>query len=339
MWIGRALLVGLACLAAALPAAATAIGPTDFRHFSADDPNLGRVTWHLDLREEDAQGPLIVWLAGSGAMPLFQTYEDGSRGYAVPTELLAYADRAHILLIDKPGMPFTARVAFDEAAGRPVEMDGPDYRRRYTQEWLVGSAALATTAAIRRLGARATRVVLIGGSEGAQFVFALANRVPATHAVAIAGIALPQYYDVVIEARLAAERGEITREEAQRRIEALYVQMRQIRSDPNGETDWQGAPYRRWAGFGPYSAVDDMLRLHIPLLMVQGGADASAPILNTDYAQIAFLNAGRTNLSYWVYPNADHSLTEPSPTDPTRRVSRRAEVYDRIWRWLNDDRR
>lgn len=241
-----AFVVGLFQLdSAALPAADDA---TDHELTATDGE---RVTWHLDRLEANEAGPLVVFLPGSGSAPIFQSYEDGSVGLNVPSELLAFMDRAHVLLVDKPGVPLAAQTEWDEECGRPVFDAGPAFAAM-TRQQLVRRNAQATRAALDALGDKATQVVLIGVSEGGQYVFDLARALPqATHAVAIGGNALPQWYDFVIEARLAAERGEISRTEAQERIDALYETMRDVAMRPESGATWNRHDYRRWASFGP----------------------------------------------------------------------------------------
>lgn len=331
------LMIALLC-ALALAAQEPTLLPAanDFAGYETATENGERVTWHLDRHAADKAGPVILFLTGSGPAPLFQSYEDGSVGFGVPPELLAYMDRAHVLLVDKPGVPFAAEVDWDEEKGRPVFEAGPGYAAM-TRQQLVRRNAAAARAALEVLGEQADGVVVIGSSEGGQYVFELARALPeTTHAVAVGGLALPQWYDMVIEARLAAERAEISRREAQARVEALYQTMRDVAARPGSGSVWNGHDYRRWASFGPHAAVEDMLALDIPLLLIHGGADDNAPILNTDYAMIAFLNAGRTNLTYWVYPDYDHFLTEPDPDSPGERINRTQAVYDRLWEWVQE---
>lgn len=324
----------LICLMAAPVTAQSLPKPTDFESRSIDDHSFGTIGWHLDQQAVENVGPLIVWLPGSGGMPYFQSYADGSVGFSFPPELLAYRDQAHFLLVDKPGISFQAEMEFDEERQRPVELDNKIYRDGLSKDNLVARAALAIKAAQRELGVRATRLVLIGGSEGAQYAFALAREVDAHRVVVWGGIALPQYYDLIIDYRLQAERGEISRSDAQSRIEDLYATIRSIEANPLDTTSrFQGEAYRRWSSFGPYAAVDDMLLLDIPLLLVQGGADHNAPVLNSDFAMIAFLSAGKSNLTYWVYPDLDHFFQNVDEKTPSDEVSQAKQVWGRIWEW------
>ena len=328
-------LFAILALFAAQPLAAQSLPtPSDFESHSIEDNAFGTIGWHLDSVSLDEAGSLVVWLPGSGAMPYFQRYSDGSVGFSFPPELLAYRDHAHFMFVDKPGIPFSAEMEFDENRQRPVEIDNAVYRDGLTKDNLVGRAAIAIKAAQRELGDRITRLILIGGSEGAQYAFALAHEVEADRVVGWGGIALPQYYDLIIDYRLQAERGEISRDEAQANIEALYQSIAAIEANPydTGER-FEGEAYRRWSSFGPYSAIDDMLALDVPLLLVQGGDDRNAPILNSDYAKIAFLSAGKTNLTYWVYPNLDHFFQDTRANTSSSEVSKSRKVWGRIWDW------
>lgn len=316
-------------------AAAAIPGPRDFSSYNAKTPDGETITWHLDNRNVGEPGPVIVYLPGSGHFPLFQIFDDGL-GFGVPTALLQNVDRSHIVLFDKPGIPFEGHLKFDAEGDGPVFEAGPAYKNKLSRKWLVDAAVAAGEQALQQLGSRATQVVVLGVSEGGQYVFEVARRLPrTTHAVSMGANVLSQYFDFVIEARLAAERGEITREEAQRRVEALYGDMAAIAKNPDdNDKQWMGHSYRRWATFATHSPLEEMLALDIPLLLVYGGADSNSPILNADYAKIAFLNAGKSNLEYWVYPNADHFLREPDPVNPAKNISRSAEAIDRLWQWI-----
>ena len=316
-------------------------GVDDFDHHTVHDGLHGKIEWHLDNANAEAAGPLVVWLPGSGAMPYFQTYSDGSRGFAVPTELLAYRGEGHFLLIDKPGIPFSAELEFDEERQRPVELDNPEYRAGLTKDNLIARAAIAIRKAREELGERAAGLIIIGGSEGAQYAFGLAREVQADRVIAWGGIALPQYYDLVLDLRLKAERGELSRSDAQAQIEQLYASIRKIEKNPMDTSErFYAEAYRRWSSFGPYSAIDDMLALDIPLLLIQGGADTNAPVINTDYAAIAFLANGKTNLDYWVYPDLDHFFMDIRVDPALPEANKAQDIWDRAWLWaINGEKR
>ena len=55
-----------------------------------------------------------------------------------------------------------------------------------------------------------------------------------------------------------------------------------------------------------------------------------APIINTDFAMVAFLSRGRTNLEYWVYPEVDHGFRAPDPNDPAKMISIAEEIWGRV---------
>jgi len=159
--------------------------------------------------------------------------------------------------------------------------------------------------------------VIMGGSEGAQYVFAT-GLAHADKAVGLGGLVLPQHQDFIIEQWLRAERGEITRAEAQAAIEEIFAAIRVIHADALGlKHTFMGETNRRWSRFGGHAVVDDMLALQISLLLVQGGDDDKAPIINTDVAMVPFLSGGRSNLDYWVCPEADHGMRVADPAHPS----------------------
>lgn len=326
----------IATLLAASPVVAqNSISATQFDSFVASDPSFGDIAWHVDNVNAEAKGPLVVWLPGSGANPHFQSFSDGSRGMSFPSELLSYRDRAHFMLIDKPGIPFAAEMQFDEKSGRPISLDNPVYRAGLTRDNLISRTVIAISAAREALGDKIDRVVVIGGSEGAQYVFAVAGLAHADKAVGWGGLALPQYYDFILDQRLRAERGEISRAEAQAAVEEIFADIKAIQADPLSlERRFIGETNRRWSGFGSHAVVDDMLALDIPLLLVQGGNDPKAPIINTDFAMVAFLSRGRNNLEYWVYPDTDHSFRSADPDHPGKKISMAAPIWSRVWDWV-----
>lgn len=329
-------LLGIIALLLANPAIAQdMLTPAKFDNFVVNDPAFGDIAWHIDNVNAGAKGPLIVWLPGSGAYPHFQNFSDGSHGTSFPRELFAFRDRAHFMLIDKPGLPFAGEMRFDEKSGRPIQLDNPAYRAGLARDTLISRTTIAISAARKRLGDAVDRVIVIGGSEGAQYVFAVAGAAHADKAVGWGGLALPQYYDFIIDQRLRAERGEISRAEAQASVEEIFARIKAIQADPLGlERNFIGETNRRWSGFGPHAAVDDMLALDIPLLLVQGGNDSKAPIINTDFAMLSFLSRGRANLDYWVYPEAGHDFRSPDPNNPSKKISLANEIWSRVWDWV-----
>lgn len=153
-----------------------AVTSAQFDSHVARDAAFGDVAWHVDNVNAGAKGPLIVWLPGSGAYPHFQNFSDGGRGTSFPRELLAFHDRAHFMLIDKPGLPFVAEMQFDETNGRLIQLDSPAYRAGMSRDNLISRTVIAIAAAREALGDKVDRVVVIGGSEGAQYVFAVAGQ-------------------------------------------------------------------------------------------------------------------------------------------------------------------
>jgi dipeptidyl aminopeptidase/acylaminoacyl peptidase len=81
--------------------------------------------------------------------------------------------------------------------------------------------------------------------------------------------------------------------------------------------------------------MDHQAKLDIPILLVNGTADRSSPILQSDYIMLEFIRRGKTNLTYHVVPGMGHSLSGTVLEDgKEKRVSYRADVFKKIKDWI-----
>ena len=78
-----------------------------------------------------------------------------------------------------------------------------------------------------------------------------------------------------------------------------------------------------------------MLKLKIPIYVIAAGKDLwGSFIMNTDYVQIDFLRHKKTNLTYKVYPNANHFLQdEIVENGKTTFVNIKPQIFEEIIVW------
>ena len=265
--------------------------------------------------------PLVVYLQGSGYAPIFYGPPDRlSHGLMLkPGDFPGH----HYAVVGKPGAPF-----WSPEPGEPT----PAYHRALTLDRRVADASAAVDALARRPWVDASRVVVVGHSEGAQVAPALAaanGRV--THVAALAASGLSQAVDFVFDVRRRVRAGELSFEEGEARIAAVHDQIRRIEAAPAAaDSLWRGHSYRRWWSFFR-PPLDAFLALDIPVFVAVGVDDTASPVESADYIPIAFLLAGKGNLTYRAWPT-DHRFQET--TADGERVDRRPDIVAAILDWL-----
>lgn len=301
-----------------------------FDHYALTTPALGQVSIHVTKEpDKNRKKPLLLYLDGSGTMPIFYRKKSGTYGTSVSLDINRYARDYHVVLISEPGIPFSDSL-HDTDTGREYYPTNPDYDARYSLDWRAESAAQAIDMLVKKLSIDTSRVIVMGYSEGAQVaprVAVLNKRV--TYVVCFVGNALDQFYDFLLEARLHVEKSELTPEQGQVIVDSLFTQYEAIYKSPASTAQrWYGATYQKWASFSNTTPLESMLSLAIPILYVGGGRDRNQLILAMDYARLAFIRQGKTNLTYKIYPNCDHYMQEKQVVDgQTKNIDRLDEVH------------
>lgn len=67
------------------------------------------------------------------------------------------------------------------------------------------------------------------------------------------------------------------------------------------------------------------------------GKDTNSPIFGLDYVKLAFLQHGKDNLTYNVYPNCDHFFNELAEQDGQNvMINHKEELLNDILQWLDN---
>lgn len=288
----------------------------DFNHDTLTDKHLGTIVLHVSKTRSAEKLPLLIFLDGSGNYPLFYRTKKGSYNTSVALNIQAAAKAFRVVLISKPGIPFSDSLRYDRR-GRAYYPGNETYDQYYSLDWRAGAASKAIDFLVKRLAVDQKHIVVMGHSEGAQVAPAVAvlNK-KVTQVICLAGNGLNQLYDFLINARLDAAKNNMTAEQGQLIIDSLYREYTQIYAEPNStEKKWYGATYRKWSSFSESTPLENMLKLNIPILYIAGGKDNNQTIIDMDYVKLEFLRKRKTNLTYRVYPNCDHYFQETSVKD------------------------
>lgn len=280
-----------------------------FEHHELAISELGEVDYYLSSDSTDIKKPLLVYLDGSGAYPLFQKVDQGI-GSTVVFDFQQLRNEFKILLISKPGIPFMDEVKSDEN-GYPFYQEPIEYRENLSLDWRVKSASSIIDKLVAENKIDHSKIVVLGFSEGAQVGPALAvenNNI--THLLLFGGNGLNQFFDPIITARMKAARGQISEIDAQEEIDSLFEDYKRIYDEPeNTDKEWWGHTYKRWASFTKSDPYKLLLELDIPIFIANGSLDENS-VLSADYIQLEFIKNKKTNLTYKTYPNFDHQLNE-----------------------------
>lgn len=296
----------------------SSFGQTDLKKemkiFSFESPKYGKVEFCTFISTIEKKKPLLIFIHGSGNHPTFVYHKDlKSYNRAAFLEIEKYKDKFHIIYVSKPGVPLFDTIQKDLVNFSTSYPTNKEFTENYSLEWRAETASLIIDKAIKLLPIETSKIIVIGHSQGGQVApkVAVLNK-KVTHCVMLNCNSLNHLYDFILQERLAAQKGEKSFEESQKNIDSLFADYKKIFAEPNSKTKFfDEETYYRWVSFSDETPLENMLKLKIPIYLIAGGKDIlSSVTMNTDYAQIEFLRYGKTNLTYKVYPNANHYLQD-----------------------------
>jgi pimeloyl-ACP methyl ester carboxylesterase len=307
-----------------------------FQIFTIDSKELGKVEFCTFKSTIDTKKPLMIFIHGSGNLPTFH-YIPSQKNYnwSAFSEVQHYKDKYHVIFVNKPSVPL-----FDTIQGTNGNYSYPiseGFKQNYSLEWRAKATSLVINKAIKLLPVDKSKILVIGHSQGGQVAPKVASiNKKVTHVVLLNSNSLNHLYDFTLQERLASFTGEQSFEQTQKNIDSLFSDYKKIFADPQNRTKlWNEETYFRWASFSDETPLENMLKLNIPIYLVAGGKDLwGSFVMNTDYAEIEFLKQKKTNLTYKVYPNANHFLQdEIIENGKTRYIDLKPSIFKLIDDW------
>lgn len=212
---------------------------------------------------------------------------------------------AQVLVLHKPGVDPQARTAPGDCASGFVQQDR-------LSAWLAHARAALQADALRRQGEPPVPQLLVGISEGAELLPALAPEVPQLAGLVLIGASGldPQQAGVLQAERLGAQ--------------AAWAALGHIQASRWADSAVvQGRSLGYWRDLWSWPLALPLVRSPWPLLQVWGGDDALVP--SAAYAQFARMAALRT-VPYCArrIGGADHGLQRPDGSDGVQQV----------WAWV-----
>lgn len=308
------------------------------------DPKLGNVNVYVTKEGISEEKPMLFIPLGCSGIPITLVIKSEEKSVQIgtfpPDQIKSFSEKFHVVLIGQAGTPFcdTTEVdVFNPYKNLEEYKPNKEYIQRCGIEWPVDAAKLVFDTLKKILPIKNEIIVAMGYSEGGRIVSRLANECKdITHLVCIASGGLNQFYSSIINLRLDAISGNLTQEEAQQKIDTLFSIYEKIYKNPNSTEDWYyGHPYKRWGSFCNDIPLEHLLKLDIPILIVQGTTDRSSPVLQSDYVKLEFIRHRKTNLTCHVIPGCDHQLYQAvEENGETKHISKRNEAFNYVADWI-----
>ena len=305
---------------------------------SIKDARLGEINFYITDTLHTQKKPLLLYLDGSGDNALFTFKADKNGKYnvysSIPFNYKKLALQYHVVFISKPGVALA-----DTLNGEVEQKNNATYQQLLSAEWRTNSASLVVNFVLKKYAVEKKRVAVFGYSEGAQVAPRLAciNK-HITHCIAFVGGGLNQLFNQLMEQRIAAQKGEISEEQAQQNIDSLYLDYEKIYNQPlSTNQQWYGHTYLRWGSFCAEPSITFFTRLNIPVYIAQGTADESTHVLSADYIKLEFLRLQKKNLTHKIYPGCDHMFNKAvEKNGKTAYINLLDEAIEAALKWLEN---
>jgi pimeloyl-ACP methyl ester carboxylesterase len=303
------------------------------------------------------QNPTIFFSQGSGNYPVLEYYDypnrDSSLHWVImpPFHTKDYVENYNFVVIAKPGTPIC----------KPYSMDGPpplidtafgNYRMFYIHDFLDYYVAQLNQVVdiIRKKSDKNAPFFFIGNSQGGPVVTTFAERHPkkVQRLILQATSILDRTFERVFEYRLLADKGLMSSEEAQERIDHIYEMYQwkhDYRTQFTHKYDSEKSPYdnEQWH----YNAMNDAIwnfdimlpklqHLNMPILAVYGTADLKTRA--NDLLPHFFTRWGKKNLTMLPIIDADHTFVKTiidKETNERKQEYIGDEVFAEIEKWLS----
>lgn len=262
--------------------------------------------YHLLERSGDERQGIILTLHGSGCEPVIE------RSW-LRDEPPTIAPGRAVLAIEKKGVTLVTEGDDDLQEGcTPTYWRGNTINQRVLD-------ALQVIAHLRGKDWWDGELIIHGGSEGGAVAALLAPLVPETDAVIVvaSGLGVPvwQMVQKAVPPPVAARLPDIIAEAVE---------------NPTPDKRFGGESYVWWADAAHLVPARMLASTDVPILMVHGTEDRSAPVSSARKTADLFAEAGKSNLRYLELGGLDHSMIDQTGRDRT------AEVLRKIASWLDE---
>jgi pimeloyl-ACP methyl ester carboxylesterase len=262
------------------------------------------VNFYTYQKGNAALNSIYLDLPGSDAEAIYSYHKDTDGSYwfnSLTSFDFSYLPDNYMLVIaGKPGFGFCGN-------GNDAHIPQQYWDKTSLQDRVMRAEA-ALTYVRMHLVKKPERVVVFGYSEG----FYVAAKLAAldkhiTHLGIGGGGGYCDFYDFVLSNLKEAAEKTQPLDSAINSNKRIIANLAMIMNKPDTIAFEYGYTYKRWSSFSE-PAVQNLVKIDIPIYQVHGTADESTPIEDAYIVPMEFARLKKTNLTFKVFPDCDHSL-------------------------------
>ncbi len=251
--------------------------------------------------EELTRKPVFFFVQGSLPSPILKYDERGLYG-VFPFETDQYLTDYHLIIVSKPGVPLVADVKtltprYEYLDPKTGQVPAAYCQRNYLEYYVARDAAVLHYLA-RQPWVEARNITAMGHSEGSNVVARLARRPgPLSRVVYLSGSPLGRMLTVIAGNRQEADSVG---------AESNFAYWKEVVAAPK-QNNCLGDTHLLVSSLSStQTPLDDFRHSKIPVFVGYGTRDRSA--LLEDYLRLEMIRAGKTNLTFHVYPELEHNF-------------------------------
>jgi predicted esterase len=298
------------------------LGTLTITRLTLSDAGGAPVQYYLSKPAQ--KSPLVLYIQGSGCIPPFAGLGTPNRYSTLYSWVpLAQQKRYAVMAVDKP---YQSSEPQKGPNGSAIGCAGA-FNEHFSYDLWLDTLKQALRHALARPEVDASRVLVIGISEGAPMAAGLARAVPEVTDVVLVGATGPtQLYDFAANIYRSTDSDDIKLA----RLRELDEAFNAISADPKSSTKFAwGHPYLRWSSFFAQSTAENLAHSKARIYLASGMEDNSVPILSTEvmYAQ---LRAQGRDVTFRRVPMAGHTLAPEGQPMPAAQ-----KEYDAFMAWFD----
>jgi pimeloyl-ACP methyl ester carboxylesterase len=303
------------CLLLAAPA--MAIDKLGLRQYTLTRFDGSDIRYYLGRRGITKPQPLLIIMQGSDSNTVLNSPRI--------KEIAAVAPAAAVLLVEKYAI--TAELPFSKETARS---DCPDtYLKNNVPEQRVMDYA-RIVAALRISAATwwNRKLIIVGGSEGAQIAEQAAAIIPETDCLIVFGFGGRRFEDDVLQSvRDEMKEAGLDDKATEEKVAVMQEIFKAALNDRSPNEIASGYSHAWWASMLRMDQSAMLRAVSVPVLAIQGGRDHNVSIAGARALMSPFRAGGRGNVEYIEYPGLDHAFTDADGTSHWDRVIRDISVW------------